>query len=142
MSNFNIKRAFKTARDRNWDKVYWLIDVHGTICKSDYANDKGIQREFFPGAKETLQELTRRADCCLILWTCSWQDDINDILSWLKNNGINMDHVNVNPEVESNKLSNFQAKIYCNVILDDKAGFEGETDWVFVRAALDVEAPL
>ena len=32
MNLFNIKRAFRTARERNWDKMFVFIDLHDTIC--------------------------------------------------------------------------------------------------------------
>ena len=37
--------------------------------------------------------------------------------------------VNINEETENNDLSLFDEKTYFNVGIDDKFGFEAETDW-------------
>jgi hypothetical protein len=56
---------------------------------------------------------------------------------WLLQHGIVIDYVNENPECVDTKLATFTDKFYFNVILDDKAGFEGDTDWALVSSELD-----
>lgn len=135
MNTFNIARSFENKQMRGWPFTFWCIDVHDTICKSTYERGH-ISREFYPHAKETLQRLTKIPEIKLILFTCSHRDDINQILEWLEENDIHFDYVNENPECVSNDVSNFQHKMYFNVLLDDKAGFEGETDWFLVDQEL------
>ena len=53
---------------------------------------------------------------------------------------ISNDDVNENPEVENTRLQNFEEKLYMNVGLDDKFGFDAETDWETVCLVL-VEYP-
>ena len=134
MNIFNIERSFKQKRERNWEKTWWFIDLHDTICKADYRR-KG-KRTFHRGAKEVLQFLSKRKDIVLVLFSCSHRDSIKDALTWLERNKIHFDHVNENPDIGSDKLCNFSKKPYFNVMLDDKAGFEGKTDWVLVKAEL------
>jgi len=127
MNLFNIRRAFKTARDRDWSNLYIFVDLHDTICPADYS--KEVPTELFPGAEKTLNYLSSRADIKLILWTCSSSPQIRHTEAWLFSLGIRFNYTNINPEVKNTKYGDFQDKPYMNVILDDKAGFEAEIDW-------------
>lgn len=128
MNLFNIENAFKIAKEREWDKTYWAVDIHGTMLKPDYKKDS--DKEFYPLAKETLQILSARPDVCLLLYTCSYPDEISEYLSFFELHGIKFRYVNKNPEAADNKHGFFQDKPYFNVLLEDKAGFEGDTDWL------------
>ena len=119
-------------KERNWEKIYVAVDLHGVICPPDYKKS-GEHTDFYPYAKETLQMLSKRKDVCLILWTCSYPNELKETLLWLKDNDIKMDYVNENPECHSTRLGDFSKKFWAAVILDDKAGFEGETDWKLVK---------
>ena len=46
-------------------------------------------------------------------------------------NGIHFDYVNENPEIATNLegYGNYDKKPYMNVLFEDKAGFDGDTDW-------------
>ena len=66
-------------------------------------------------------------------------DSIIRAVNWLTRHKIFFRYVNENPEIESNKVSNFSQKFHCNVILDDKAGFEGDKDWIIVKEELEKE---
>ena len=133
-----IYTAFQKKKERGWDKwpkMFWLIDLHDVIIPGTYSrNNEG--REFYPMAKEVLQWLTNRTDMCIILWTSSHDDAIEDICNWLFANDINFDYVNENPEISSNDLLNTNSKMYFDILLDDKAGFVGETDWMEIKHAL------
>ena len=50
--------------------------------------------------------------------------------------GIHFDYANENPEVGNTSFQNFEVKLYFNVGIDDKFGFEPETDWVKVIEVL------
>ena len=136
MNLFNIERSFKAAEERNWDRLYWFIDFHDTVGPADYG-DESKKRKFYPYAKEVLQFLSKQEEICLVLFTCSHRDDINEMLVFLKENEINFDYINENPECHSGKMSNFSQKPYINVLLDDKAGFEGEHDWKLIGKLLE-----
>ena len=49
---------------------------------------------------------------------------------------IHFDYANENPEVGNTSFQNFEVKLYFNVGIDDKFGFEPETDWVKVIEVL------
>jgi len=134
MNPFNIQRAFQVMQDRGWEKIYWLIDVHDVILEPDYEQDS-IGGKFYPNAIKVLRMLTERKDICTILWTCSHKHIVDQIVEKLKQEDVLFDFANENPEVEG-ELGDYSVKLYANVILDDKAGFEGETDWFLVEQEL------
>ena len=56
--------------------------------------------------------------------------------------GIRFEYINENPEVENTHLQNFEEKLYMNVGLDDKFGFDGETDWEVICHFLEIIQPI
>jgi hypothetical protein len=138
---FNIDKAYQLKKERNWEYVYWCIDLHNTIIKTLYTNGLGYEKiknpEFFPCAEEVLQYLTNKKDVVLILWTSSHQNEIENIDRLLKEHGIRFDHFNNNPIEQNNGWSVFDTgKFYFNILLDDKAGFDGNTDWIKIKEEL------
>lgn len=121
---------------RNWDRIYWFIDYHGTIAVPDYL-DNSKKNKFYPMAKIVLQYLCKRKDTCLILWTCSHDNDVIKILKWLKENEIYFSYVNDNPECKTTSRVNVDMKPYYNILLDDRAGFEPEIDWILISRELE-----
>ncbi len=136
MNLFNIARAYRQKKERNWNHVYWMIDLHDVLIPGGY-NRYNAGRKLYPGAQEVLSHLGSpyRSEC-LILWTSSHADAIIDMRYWLKDQGIVFHHVNENPLERNTELCDFDAKPYFNILLDDKAGFEGETDWLLIKAEL------
>ena len=61
-----IQNAEEKARKRGWDRLYYLVDIHETIIEGNWSNV--LPTQFYPGAIELLQNLTKRKDICLILW--------------------------------------------------------------------------
>lgn len=136
MRKQHILNTFKKKEERKWDTLYWMVDIHDTCIKANYkAND--IPTVFFPGAKEALQRISNRTDCCLIMWTCSYPHEIEQYLKLFKDNGINFKYVNCNPEPKDTAFGYFKEKFYTNFILDDKADFL-PGDWKNINDALDV----
>ena len=136
-----IKTAFRKKRERGWDKwpkLFWAIDLHDVILPGTYTRDNE-NRKLYPDAQQVLQWLTTRKDMCIILYTSSHPDSIQDVLIWLKEQGIVFDYVNENPECPNNELCDFSSKFYMDILLEDKAGFEGKTDWGAIRYALIAE---
>ena len=87
--------------------------------------------EFYPFAKEALQKISKRKDIKMIIWTCSYPQEIEKYLEFFKKNGINFEHINSNPGISSN-MGNFgyyEQKFYFNVLFEDKAGFDPLRDW-------------
>ena len=131
-----IKKQFKIMEERSWEKIFWAIDFHGTISPPTYTQDDG-DSEFYPYAVEALQALTKRDDCCLIMWTSSYPEYLEKHLQRMRDLDIHFDYFNKNPDCPSTEICDFSGKFYFNVLIDDKAGFLPEKHWKEVLDALD-----
>jgi len=127
------KNHFEYMVERGWEKTYHFFDIHGTILKPNYEFGN-IPKEFYPYAKEALQLISERADIVMCLYTCSHPHEIVQYLDYFKENGINFKYVNENPEVETNVngYGCYDTKPYMNVLYEDKASFDPETEWLLV----------
>lgn len=135
----SISKAFEVAFDRmadkGWDKIYVMVDIHDTILRACYEQDETF--DYLPLAREALRRLTRRDDICLILWTACDRTKLDFYMRRFEHDGIHFEYANCNPEVQNTHISCFDDKFYFNVGIDDKFGFDGDTDWAEVLAALD-----
>ena len=135
----NISKAFEVAFNRmaekGWDKIYVIVDIHDTILRACYEQDENY--EYLPQAREALQLLTQRQDICLILWSACDLDKLTRYLDHFEQDGIHFEYANHNPEVENTSLSCFDDKLYFNVGIDDKFGFEPATDWAEVISVVN-----
>ena len=137
MSNIikSFEDAFGRSKAKNWDRVYVMVDLHGTIFKPCYHNEEKF--EYYPWAKETLQLMSKfnndGVDIILILWTSSTVKSLKPYWRKFFEDDIYFAYTNENPEVIAQptdpKSSNFDNKYYFNVGLDDKFGFDPEHDW-------------
>jgi hypothetical protein len=128
---------FDYKEKRGWDKTYWFFDIHGTILKPNYQAGN-IPKEFYPHAKEAMQLISKLDDVCMVLYTCSHPHEIEQYLEFFKENNIHFQYVNENPEVATdlNGYGCYDKKPYINVLFEDKAGFNPETEWVEVLELL------
>lgn len=131
-----IEKAFRHRKERGWTKTYWAFDIHGTILKPNHRRDV-ISTEFYPLAKEVMQELSKRTDIIRILYTCSYPHEIEQYIELFRANGIHFHYVNTNPEVADGGYGYYHDKFYFNVLFEDKAGFSGEDDWILVKKVLE-----
>lgn len=127
-----IENCLRNAKERGWDKTYWAFDIHGTILKPNYRQNE-ISREFYPDAIEVMQWLGKRKDIVKILYTCSYPHEIEQYIEHFGNHGIYFDYVNQNPDVADGGYGYYKDKFYFNVVIDDKAGFDGGTDWTEIK---------
>ena len=127
-----IAKAYRVKKERGWDTLYVAVDMHDTMTRSSYKKDESDEKVYFPDCIEALRYLSGRKDIVLILYTSSYQDYLESYYDSFEKLGIVFKYLNENPECPSSKLSNFSSKFYFNVLLDDKAGFEPETDWIKV----------
>ena len=125
-----FENAFKRMEEKNWDCIYVLVDIHGTIFEPSYNNEEKFLT--YPYAEDELHLMSESKKVKLILWSStkfSWTNDYMLALTpW-----VYFDYVNGNPEVKVTnndpEQMSFDKKPYFNVGLDDKFGFEPETDW-------------
>ncbi len=137
MNVFNIKRTFEMKKVKGWPEVYFCIDLHGTIIPSGKdSNDKTDPLVFYPYAEEVLQWLSKRKDIMLILWTATPANRIAPVWQWLTDHGVYFDYLNGNPHAKDTPRSDFSKKFYFSILLDDRAGFEPETDWKLIKDEL------
>lgn len=131
----SIENCFRKAQEKKWSKTYWAFDIHGTILKPNYKKDE-ISTEFHPHAREVLQALSDREDIVRILYTCSYRHETEQYIAYFKANAIRFDYINANPEIEAGAYGFYDDKFYFNVLLDDKAGFDGNTDWLTIKETI------
>ena len=131
-----IENCLRHAKEKGWAKTYWAFDIHGTIVKPNFRRDE-ISREFYPGAVEVLQKLNSHKEIVKILYTCSYPVEITQYIEYFAQHGIHFDYVNQNPEISDGGYGYYQNKFYFNVLMDDKAGFDGETDWLQINKIID-----
>ena len=130
-----IRKQFKVAKVRGWGRTYWAIDLHETLIHPNYRDDE-LPTDYYPHALEAMRLLSERSDVVLIMYTCSWPKEIEAYLRKFEADGIKFDYVNKNPEVASKGYGCYEEKIYFNLLLDDKAGFDAETHWLDVVRTL------
>lgn len=122
---------------KGWPEVYFCIDLHGTIIPSGKdSNDKTDAMVYYPDAKEVLQWLTNRKDIILILWTSTPCNRAGTVLGEFMKDKIQFDYFNCNLHAKNTPRSDFSKKFYFNVLLDDRGGFEPETDWTLIKKEL------
>jgi hypothetical protein len=118
-----IQRAREKFVEHKWPKLYWAIDLHNTIIPSSRVKGTEV-KEFYPFCKEALQEISKREDCCIILFTSTYNYQLSSqLIMWFRENDIKIGYVNQNPECESTQYADFSQKFYYDVLIDDKAGF-------------------
>ncbi len=125
-----IKRTHEWADKNNKHVVYWAIDLHGTVLKPSYQrNDEELI--YYPYAKECLQLLSQDENNILIMFSSSWPTALQYYNVQFNEDNIFFTYKNVNPEVQTDLRGHgyYHDKFYFNVMLEDKAGFEPETDW-------------
>ena len=114
----NIVRSFETAfkrmKEKGWDKIYILVDIHDTVFEATYSKDEYYR--WFPYAKEALHLMSINPRISLILWSSSYTDAIEKYINTFEKSKIHFDMVNVNKETEDNELSCFAQKTYFNEI--------------------------
>ncbi len=130
---FNFENSFKILEERKYQYLIINIDIHSTILYPDYG---GLAKKYYPLAKETLIKLSNDDNFKLVLYTCSYPHEIIDYIDFFKKDDIIFDEIN-KYSVENTKHGFFENKPYFNIILDDKAGFIPEYDWVMVDWVLN-----
>lgn len=139
-----IKSAYEKTAERNWDRVYWALDLHGTCIKSTY--QKHTYEWINPRIKDAIQKLVAYPETHLILWSSVYPDEQQHIIKFFEDEGIRITGFNTNPLEPSNRVSWFDEKFYMSIIVDDKAGFD-PSEWTeipgfveFIRQKVGVGA--
>lgn len=122
-----IEKAYKKAEERGYDRIYYAIDVHDTILKSNYEN--GGYEFVNEDAKKCLRMFARHEEIRVILWSSLTENEKENVAIFLYDNGCYVDDINENTLELDTEYADFSQKFYFSVLLDDKAGFDPGTDW-------------
>ena len=122
-----FREADKRKRERNWDTLYILLDIHSTVM---IPNWDGVSKEFYPHCLDALRLINSDKTYKIIMWTCSKKEDRDHYKMLLEKEGIDIYAVNENPDMEGVlNWGDYSQKMYCNILLDDKSGFDANTEW-------------
>ena len=58
--------------------------------------------------------------------------ELYSVLSFFNSHGLGFNFWNCNPNIKSTKTGCFDYKFYFSVLLNDKAGFDPDTDWKLI----------
>ena len=129
-----FEAAFRRKEEKGWEKIYVVVDIHDTILRACYENEETY--DFMPAARHALQLMSSRDDICLILWSGCYPERMEAYRQRFAQDGIHFDYINENPEIGNTSFQDFSQKVYFNVGIDDKFGFDPATDWIEVIEAL------
>lgn len=132
-----IRRAYRILAERNWDTVYWTIDLHGVCLKPDH--NPGQYEFINQHAIDALRLISSLPESGITLWSSMHRTEQPGVIAFFAAHGIRVDYFNENPEITSTARADFSVKFYSSIILDDKAGFDPERDWLKVIDYLLVE---
>lgn len=130
-----VDRAYRTMKERNWDTVYWAIDLHGVCLESNY--EQGGYRWINQSALRVLRQISKYEETAIILWSSVHVEEQRDIIEFFNEHGITVDGFNANPFEANTKVSSFDQKFYFSILLDDKAGFDPSVDWTEIGIYLN-----
>lgn len=133
-----INRCFERQDAKGWGETYWFFDLHDTVIVPNYNTEGEIPTEFYDGAEEVLRMISNIKDIKMIMYTCSHPEEIEKYIELFESKGIHFDYINENPEVKTDKngYGCYDQKPYMNVLFEDKAGFDAETEWSHVKEVL------
>lgn len=125
-----IKRAYKQLEEKDWDKIYWAIDIHGTCLESNY--ESGNFKLINDDVIKTLKLIQSLPESRLIMWTSAYTQELYRLQEFFDSYEVDFTYLGENPDVRNTETGNFNKKFYFSILLDDKAGFNPETDWKLI----------
>lgn len=125
-----VERAYSLLQERNWDTIYWAIDLHGTCIKSNYVS--GEYEWINEDALKCLQLISNLKETKIIIWSSLYRSEKFKIWVWLSEQGIEILNFNSNDSIKNTETGCFDTKFYFSILLDDKAGFDPDTDWKLI----------
>ena len=123
----SIERAYNSLTEKNWDTIYWAIDLHDTCIQP-----KGVDIDLKwvnEDAKTCLQYISSLEESVIILWSSSYQDYLTKVKNWMESQRITISYINKNLSEYNTEYACFISKFYFNILIDDKAGFNPDVDW-------------
>ena len=125
-----LEKQYAKQMKNHWYETYWIVDMHGVITRPNHTTNLP-DIDFYPLADLVLFILSAREDIRLILYTSSYPEQRQHYIDQLERMEITFDYINENPEIRSYEdFGYYEEKPYFDVYLDDKAGFDPETEWI------------
>ena len=129
-----IVKAYKQLQERSWDKIYWAIDLHDTCIKSNYKS--GEYEWVNEDVVECLKYIQSLKESKIIIWSSAYPSEMHSVSEFFDESGIIPNFFNQNPYVKNTETGCFNDKFYFSILIDDKAGFDPDTDWKVVLETL------
>lgn len=129
-----ILRAVKLAYEKHSEKyphIFWKIDLHGVCLRSSYKSGEyeWINNDVVPALKEIMSCPHSK----IILWSSCYEHEQQKIIDFFNNSGIRVDFFNENPMFANTEYGCFDQKFYFSILVDDKAGFDPDTEWKLIH---------
>jgi hydroxymethylpyrimidine pyrophosphatase-like HAD family hydrolase len=105
------------------------IDFDGTIVEDTEGITIG---DLKPHAKEVINWI-QEIGYYTILWTCRTGEGLNDVIKFLKNNGINFSAINKNAPFLDFQTSQ---KIFANIYIDNRNLDSSKIDWLKIKESV------
>jgi len=122
-----IKRAYEIMEARNWDTIYYAVDLHGVCLESNYTTGEHVF--ISDEAVNTLKLIGSLKESKIIIWSSVHDKDKKAILDLFAEHGIPVHGFNSNSTAADTATGCFKEKFYFSVLLDDKAGFDPAIHW-------------
>lgn len=127
----SIDDAYALLNTKNYEKIYWAIDLHGVCLKSNYK--RNTYELINDDVIETLRLISSLPESVIIIWSSCYDDEKKNIFEFFDSlGGIDVKYFNENPEVKNTETGYFNEKFFFSVLLDDKGGFDPSTDWKII----------
>lgn len=129
-----ILRAVKLAYEKHSEKyphIFWKIDLHGVCLRSSYkaGEYEWINDDVVPA----LKEIMRCPHSKIILWSSCYEHEQEKIIKFFNDSGVHVDFFNENPMFANTEYGCFDQKFYFSILIDDKAGFDPDTEWKMIN---------
>lgn len=128
-----IIRAVKAAYEKHSEKyphIFWKIDLHGVCLRSSYQSGEyeWINDDVVPALKQIMNCPHSK----IILWSSCYEHEQSKIIEFFNNSGVRVDFFNENPLFGNTEYGCFDQKFYFSILIDDKAGFDPDTEWKII----------
>jgi len=129
-----FNKAWQEAKDKGYDHVVIAVDLHGTIVDSKVFNttpgsfEDKVNSSIFRSALVALQKLSAHTSVSMFIYSGTKKLHLYRLIDMLNEKyEIN---INLNYGSDTQHASqSFKRKPYYGILIDDKAGFDPDTDW-------------
>lgn len=129
-----FEKAWADAATKGYDHVVIAVDLHGTMVDSKVFNaapgniEMKVQSSIFRSAVTALKLLSEHPSVTMFIYSGTKRRKLEQVLEELMSRyGIEID-IDYSSDTQYS-IQSFKNKPYFGILLDDKAGFDPDTDW-------------